>query len=337
MYDNLKELFAQGLYVDVLAEIGKYDISKCTEELLIIAASALLAVDEYETARQYLQIALRRNPRNAELYLLLGNYYERFNRKQAYLCYENADMYCEDPQDKQVIRGFMRNLETDGNPCCRRVAIIILSYNTCEMTRSCIESVRQTNPSGSYEIIVVDNASTDASLEWLEKQQDIVLVKNSENVGFPYGCNQGMEAADPETDIMLLNSDTILFPNSLFWLRMGLYEMDNIGAAGAVTNYASNGQAITYRFDTMQEYEQYAVKNNVLWDNPYEEKFFLVGFAVLIRRSAIREVACWMFGILRVNLRIVIWVCACARMAIVIFCAITVLSIILATAQDRTV
>lgn len=196
MYDNLKELLSQGLYMDVLAEIGTYDMSQYTEELLIIAASALIAVDEYETARQYLQIGLQRNPRNAELYLLLGNCYERFNPKQAYLCYENAEMYCVDPQDKQVIREFMRNLESDGSLCCRRVAIIILSYNTYEMTRFCIESIRRTSPSGSYEIIVVDNASTDASVEWLEKQQDIVLIKNSENMGFPYGCNQGMEAAD---------------------------------------------------------------------------------------------------------------------------------------------
>lgn len=290
MYDNLKELLAQGFYKDVLTEIAKYDISEYSEELLIIAVSALIAVEEYETARQYLQIGLQRNPRNAELYLLLGNYYERCNRTQAYLCYENAKMYCEDLQDKQVIWDFMQNLETEGNLRYRRVAIVILSYNTYEMTRFCIESIRRNNSPDSYEIIVVDNASTDASLDWLEKQQDIILIKNSENMGFPHGCNQGMEAADPEADIMLLNSGTILFPNSLFWLRMGLYERDNIGATGAVTNYASNGQTIADRYNSIQEYEQYALRSNVLQENPYEQKLYLVGFAVLIRREAIKEV-----------------------------------------------
>lgn len=290
MYDNLKEMFAQGLYGDVLTEISKFDLGEFTEELLIIAASALLAVEEYETARQYLQMGLLKNPRNPEFYLLLGNYYEHFNRMQAYLCYENAEMYCEDMQDKLVIRSFMRNLETEDDSCCRRVAIVILSYNTYEMTRFCIESIRRNNSPDSYEIIVVDNASVDASLEWLEKQQDIILIKNSENMGFPYGCNQGIEAAGPETDIMLLNSDTILFCNSLFWLRMGLYEGDNIGAVGAVTNHASNGQTISERFETIQEYEQYALRNNILRENPYERKLYLVGFAVLIRREAINEV-----------------------------------------------
>lgn len=290
MYEGLKELLARGLYTDVLGKIEKYDISEYTEELLIIAVSALIGVEEYETARQYLQIGLRRNPRNAELYLLLGNYYERYNLAQAYLCYENAEMYCEDLRDKQVIGNFMHNLETYGDLRCRRTTIIIVSHNTHEMIRLCIESIRRTISSGSYEIIVVDNASMDASLEWLEKQQDIVLIKNSKDMGFSYGCNQGIKAADPETDIMLLSGDTILFSNSLFWLRMGLYEGNNTGAAGAVSNQMSNGQAIVDRFVTIPEYEQYALRNNVLWANPYERKLYLAGFAVLIRREAINEV-----------------------------------------------
>ena len=134
------------------------------------------------------------------------------------------------------------------------------------------------------------NASTDESLGWLERQQDVVLVKNSENRGFPCGCNQGIRAAGPDSDILLLNSDTILFPNSLFWLRMGLYEQENIGSAGCMTNHSSNGQVIREKFASIQEYEQYALKNNVLQDKPYELKSYLVGFAVLVRREAMEKV-----------------------------------------------
>lgn len=290
MFDKLTKMLEQGYYRDVLKEMEKYDISEYTEELIIIAVSALMALGEYEAARQYLQTGLRINPKNAEMYLLLGNYYERYNRAQAYLCYENAELYCEGPQDETIIHSFKEKLEEERNFNYRKVSIVILSYNTYEMTRCCIESIRRNNVSSSYEIIVVDNASTDRSLEWLEQQEDVVLIKNSENRGFPYGCNQGIEAADSETDIMLLNNDTILFPNSLFWLRMGLYEEDNIGATGCMTNYASNGQAISEKYATIQEYEEYAIKNNVLQDNPHELKIYLVGFAVLIRREALDEI-----------------------------------------------
>lgn len=290
MYGKLTKMLEQGCYRDVLEELKHYDIREYTEELIIIAVSAFLAVGEYESARQYLQAGLQINPRNAELYLLLGNYCERYNRMQAYLCYENAALYCEDPQDKAIIQSFKENLESQGDLNYRKVAIVILSYNSYEMTRFCIESIRRNNIPSSYEIIVVDNASTDESLEWLKQQRDVVLISNSENRGFPYGCNQGIEAADPRADIMLLNNDTILFPNSLFWLRMGLYEDENTGAAGCMTNCASNEQVISEKFATIQEYEAYAVKNNVLRDNPHETKFYLVGFALLVRREALDEI-----------------------------------------------
>lgn len=290
MYDKLAEMLEQGHYEDALAELGQIDIDDYTEELAILAVSTLLALGEYETAREYLQLGLKLNPRNAELYLLLGNYYESRNRLQAYFCYENAELYCTDPQDQAVIQSFKENLASEGDLNYRKVAIVILSYNTYEMTRFCIESIRRNNVPSSYEIIVVDNASTDESLGWLERQQDVVLVKNSENRGFPCGCNQGIRAAGPDSDILLLNSDTILFPNSLFWLRMGLYEQENIGSAGCMTNHSSNGQVIREKFASIQEYEQYALKNNVLQDKPYELKPYLVGFAVLVRREAMEKV-----------------------------------------------
>ncbi len=153
MYDKLAEMLEQGHYEDALAELGQIDIDDYTEELAILAVSTLLALGEYETAREYLQLGLKLNPRNAELYLLLGNYYESRNRLQAYFCYENAELYCTDPQDQAVIQSFKENLASEGDLNYRKVAIVILSYNTYEMTRFCIESIRRNNVPSSYECI----------------------------------------------------------------------------------------------------------------------------------------------------------------------------------------
>lgn len=290
MCDKLTEMLNQGQYEEVLTALEQYDISEYTESMIIIAISAFLALGDYETAKVYLQAGLRINPRNAELYLLLGNYYERYNKMQAYLCYENAELFCDNEQDRIMIRNFKSNLAEDGTLNYKKVAIVILSYNSYEMTQYCIESIRRNNLPSTYEIIVVDNASTDGIAEWLEQQEDIRLIRNSENRGFPYGCNQGIKAAHPEADIMLLNNDTIVFPNSLFWLRMGLYENTRVGMTGSITNHAGNGQAITEQFDSIQEYEKFALNNNVFKDNSYELKIFLVGFAILIRREVLDAV-----------------------------------------------
>ena len=85
-------------------------------------------------------------------------------------------------------------------------SIVILTFNKIDYTIKCIESIRKYTSLGSYEIIVVDNASTDGTKEWLKAQGDIIKIFNKENLGFPKGCNQGIEIATGN-EILLLNND----------------------------------------------------------------------------------------------------------------------------------
>lgn len=171
-----------------------------------------------------------------------------------------------------------------------KTSIIILSYNTYEITKGCIESIRKFTAAGSYEIIVVDNASKDASAAWLKRQKDIKLIINKENKGFPGGCNQGMVAAEQGNDILLLNSDTIVTPNWLENLQKALYSAENIGAVSCVTNYCSNVQTIEASYSNYDELIQFAEKfnhsNPVLW----EVRPRLVGFCYLIKNVAYQHV-----------------------------------------------
>lgn len=230
------------------------------------------------------------NHRNYELYFMLGNYYERVNVNQAWLCYENAEFYCSEEADKNIIQWTKKELEKDCEWNVRNTSIVILSYNLKEICKQCIESIRRNNHPDSYELIVVDNASTDGIVDWLKEQKDIVLIENGSNMGFPHGCNQGIEVADENNNIFLLNNDTIVLPNSLFWLRMGLYEKKEYGATGSVTNYAGNGQIIDKEFSVVDEYCVYGMKHNVPMRNAIESKIWLVGFAMLIKREALNQV-----------------------------------------------
>ncbi|MDE6687851.1 MAG: glycosyltransferase family 2 protein, partial [Lachnospiraceae bacterium] len=114
---------------------------------------------------------------------------------------------------------------------------------------------------------------------------DIVLLQNKENVGFAPACNQGVNLLENlnATDIFLLNNDTRLAPNALFWLRIGLYENEKIGAVGSCSNYAGNEQQIEVEFTLPDEYLQYGASVNVPLQEPYEERVRLSGFAMLIR------------------------------------------------------
>lgn len=258
--------------------------------LAILAATICMEEGKREDAYAYIREGLRFNCQNYELYFLLGNYYEVENINQAWLCYENAEFYCENAQDLELIRQCKLRLQEQPEWNVKNYSIVLLSYNCEAICRQCIESIRANSSSHEYELIVVDNASSDGIVDWLKAQSDIKLICNEENRGFPGGCNQGIKAAAPENDIFLLNNDTIVFPNAIFWLRMGLYENVQIGAAGSVTNNAGNDQRVAESFDKVEEYRQYAFGKNVPMHNACEKKIRLIGFSMMIRRRALDEV-----------------------------------------------
>lgn len=252
---------------------------------------ASLAFGEGDDQKAWGEIAegLKADGRNYELYVMLGEYYMPKNLQQAYLCYENALFYCDDEEDSGEIRRMLDSLLKEG-VSVPKTAIVILSYNLLGMTRDCIESIRKTTCEDAREIIVVDNASTDGSVGWLQKQKDIKLLCNKENTGFPAGCNQGIELAEGDADILLLNNDTVMTDNALFWLRMGLYEKKKVGSTGCVSNYVSNLQAVVENGKSRQFYLDFARKNNVPSENPYLPKVYLVGFALLLKRIVLDKI-----------------------------------------------
>ena len=167
-----------------------------------------------------------------------------------------------------------------------KTSIVILSYNTYNLTKSCIESIRKFTSAGSYEIIVIDNASQDASVAWLKRQKDIKLVCNKENKGFPGGCNQGMELAEEGNDILLLNSDTIVTPRWLENMQIALYSEPQVGAVSCITNNCSNWQKIEVDYKDYDEMIAFAEKINHSNPTLWEIRPRLVGFCYLIKNEA---------------------------------------------------
>ncbi|SFB95256.1 HAD-IIIC family phosphatase [Butyrivibrio sp. YAB3001] len=175
-----------------------------------------------------------------------------------------------------------------------RVLIVIVSYNNEHLLKENIKSIRDVLNTDSYKIVVVDNASTDGTVRWLEEQKDILLIKNNENKGFGPACNQGVMASvgteSENFDVFILNDDTRLVFDALYFLRQALYSAEDIGAVGSVSNYAGNKQQLDIEFDSVDEYIKFGEKNNVPMSNPCIERVRLSGFAMLIKRKVWNEV-----------------------------------------------
>ncbi len=94
-------------------------------------------------------------------------------------------------------------------------SVIIVNWNTREVLRKCIESIFVGSKGTSFEVIVVDNASSDGSAEMVRSQfQQVILVSNCDNRGFAAANNQGMEIAKGRY-ILLLNSDTVVLDGAI--------------------------------------------------------------------------------------------------------------------------
>jgi len=145
----------------------------------------------------------------------------------------------------------------------RKTSIIILTYNNLMYNNKCVDSIRKYTKEDSYEMIVVDNNSTDGTREWLMEQNDIKAILNDENVGFPKGCNIGIAAADKENDILLLNNDTVVTPRWLDNLKTCIYSDDKVGATASITNNCSNYQAISVPYSDLKDMISFAEVNNV--------------------------------------------------------------------------
>ena len=118
------------------------------------------------------------------------------------------------------------------------VSIIIPVFNNAAFTRKCLAAVRRNTAGCSYEIIVIDNASTDETPSFLKScdLENLTVISNSENVGFTKACNQGARRARGEF-VLFLNNDTEPQPGWLDALLDLMRSDDRIGIAGCKLVY----------------------------------------------------------------------------------------------------
>lgn len=187
------------------------------------------------------------------------------------------------------------------------ISILIVNYNTCRLTLDCLRSVYDSKTSYSYEIIVADNASSDESVQQIkENYPKVSLIVNQENLGFAKANNQAMEIAVGRY-ILLLNSDTIVQPDSLQTMVDFMDKHTKVGASGCkvILPDGSLDKACRRGFPTPSASFYYAFGFSKLFPtirrfNQYQLGYLdpnesyaidcLVGAFILVRRATLQQV-----------------------------------------------
>ena len=111
------------------------------------------------------------------------------------------------------------------------VSIVVVTWNAKDLLRNCIRSIIQETEK-PHEIIIVDNASDDGTVEMVETEfSDVVLIANDKNLGFAAANNQGIRASSGRY-LLLLNPDTIVLDGAIDKMIDWCDRHPEVGCAG---------------------------------------------------------------------------------------------------------
>lgn len=136
-----------------------------------------------------------------------------------------------------------------------QVSVIIVNYNTRDLLRNCLSSILEYTSELTYEIIVVDNHSSDKSTDMLRQEfPQVKVVEAGDNVGFGNANNLGFQVAAGDY-FLLLNSDTLLIDNSIKILYDYLHAHPDTGMCGGciIKEDGSPGESFNYRWTIGKE------------------------------------------------------------------------------------
>lgn len=112
-----------------------------------------------------------------------------------------------------------------------KLSIIIVNYNTQDLLKNCLDSLFTNRPQAGYEIIVVDNNSSDGSKEIIRRYPKVKTIFNEQNLGFGKANNLGIKMTRGDY-VLLLNSDTIVLPQSIDKVIQYLENNPSVGILG---------------------------------------------------------------------------------------------------------
>jgi GT2 family glycosyltransferase len=168
-----------------------------------------------------------------------------------------------------------------------RASIVVITWDNLAFTRMCLASLFANTEYPNYELIVIDNASTDGTVEELQRIAGAVphvrVILNDHNAGFGPANNQGLAAATGDI-LVLLNNDTVVPRGWLTRLARHL-DVPEVGLIGPATNRTCNEAQIDIPYQTYGEYRRVAREQSERHDGERYPIRMPMMFCVAMRRD----------------------------------------------------
>ena len=171
------------------------------------------------------------------------------------------------------------------------VSIVVVTYNNLALNRLCLESLYNDTDYPNFEVIVIDNASSDDTPAYLKSLQypDYTVILNDENRGFSAANNQGLARARGEF-LCLLNNDTVVTGSWLSTLVRHLQANPDVGLVGPVTNAISNEAKIPVGYRNLLDMPAWSANYCQSKSGCLEDISMLAFFCVVMPRTVFEAV-----------------------------------------------
>jgi len=173
-----------------------------------------------------------------------------------------------------------------------RVSVVVVTYGNREMTRACLDSVRDLGAWPNLQVIVVDNASADGTPDDLRERAargEITAIFNERNRGFAAANNQGLGIADGRY-LVLLNNDTVVTRGWIGALVRHLGAKPSVGMIGPSTNAIGNEARVDAGYASLDEMPGWAAEFVRRNDGVTFAIPMLAMFCVALRREVFETV-----------------------------------------------
>ena len=176
------------------------------------------------------------------------------------------------------------------------LSVIIVNWNTRQILSRCLKSVTVNLNNLDTEIFVVDNGSTDGSVEMVSKEfPQVSLIVNQENAGFAKANNQAIRVCNGKY-ILLLNSDAFLTQNAIQRMLQMMDSDSSIGIAGACLEYpngqsqVSHGPLPDFWSEARSLFGLDKLSKPKVYKDEYIETGTVSGACMLVRKSLLNDI-----------------------------------------------
>ncbi len=185
------------------------------------------------------------------------------------------------------------------------VTIAIINFNTKDLLKTCIDTIQKTPPLVAYDVLVIDNASTDGSVDMIKEDlPDVHLLENAGNLGYAAAANQALRTSKARY-VLVLNTDIEMDRDAVDILVEHADHHDDLGVAGPLLlNTDGSVQMSGRRFPSFVDATMHAFLGQLWPNNRFSSRYRMIGWdrkedttvdwvsgaAMLVRRSAAEKV-----------------------------------------------